>query len=282
MVIESRVEHPLLPFRVFLNRTRASSFVAMFLAPAAMFAMFYFLSLYIQNVMGYSPLKAGLAFLPFSFGIVVAAGLASNLVNRIDARYLAGVGTLMAAGALFGFSRLPYDTDFPATNVTGNYVTDILPYILLMSFGMGMTFVPVTLTAVHHLRNEDSGIGSGVLNTMQQVGGALGLATLSTVATHIFTERGDEFAKAGAAAQQSGAPQPSADQLATFQQIAQNQIFTEGATTAFLVGAALMLGASAGRLDLPERQARGAGHRRSRGRPRRLTHPHHRSTAPPG
>ena len=77
--------------------------------------------------MGYSPLKAGLAFLPFSFGIVVAAGLASNLVNRIDARYLAGVGTLMAAGALFGFSRLPYDTSFPATNVTGNYVTDILP-----------------------------------------------------------------------------------------------------------------------------------------------------------
>ena len=118
MLIESRVEHPLLPFRVFLNRTRASSFVAMFLAPAAMFAMFYFLSLYIQNVMGYSPLKAGLAFLPFSFGIVVAAGLASNLVNRIDARYLAGVGTLMAAGALFGFSRLPYDTSFPATDVT--------------------------------------------------------------------------------------------------------------------------------------------------------------------
>jgi EmrB/QacA subfamily drug resistance transporter len=244
MVIESRVEHPLLPFRVFLNRTRASSFVAMFLAPAAMFAMFYFLSLYIQNVMGYSPLKAGLAFLPFSFGIVVAAGLASNLVNRIDPRYLAGVGTLMAAGALFGFSRLPYDTDFPATSVTGSYVTDILPFILLMSFGMGMTFVPVTLTAVHHLRNEDSGIGSGVLNTMQQVGGALGLATLSTVATHIFTQRGDEFAKAGAAASQSGAPQPSAEQMAHLQQIAQNQIFTEGATTAFLVGAALMLGAS--------------------------------------
>jgi len=244
MLIESRVEHPLLPFRVFLNRTRASSFVAMFLAPAAMFAMFYFLSLYIQNVMGYSPLKAGLAFLPFSFGIVVAAGLASHLVNRIDARYLAGVGTLMAAGALLGFSRLPYDTTFPATDVTGSYLTDILPFILLMSFGMGMTFVPVTLTAVHHLRNEDSGIGSGVLNTMQQVGGALGLATLSTVATHIFTQRGEEFAKAGEAATQAGAPQPSAEQMANFQQIAQNQIFTEGATTAFLVGAALMLGAS--------------------------------------
>ena len=90
-----------------------SSFVAMFLAPAAMFAMFYFLSQYIQNVMGYSPLKAGVAFLPFTVGIVVGAGLASNLVNRIDPRYISGVGTLIAAGALFGFSRLPYDTSFP-------------------------------------------------------------------------------------------------------------------------------------------------------------------------
>ena len=80
IVIESRVEHPLLPFRVFMNRTRASSFVAMFFAPAAMFAMFYFLSQYIQNVMGYSPLKAGVAFLPFTVGIVFGAGLASNLV----------------------------------------------------------------------------------------------------------------------------------------------------------------------------------------------------------
>ena len=105
-LIESRAEHPLLPFRIFQNRTRAESFVAMMLMPAAMFAMFFYLSLYIQNVMGYSPLKAGLAFLPFSFGIVVAAGLASNLVNRIDARYIAGIGTLVAAGALFGFSRL--------------------------------------------------------------------------------------------------------------------------------------------------------------------------------
>ena len=146
----------------------------MFLAPAAMFAMFYFLSQYIQNVMGYSPLKAGVAFLPFTVGIVVGAGLASNLVNRIDPRYIAGVGTLIAAGALYGFSTLPFDTEFPVTDVTGTYVSDILPFIIMMAVGMGLTFVPVTLTAVHHLRNEDSGIGSGVLNTMQQVGGALG------------------------------------------------------------------------------------------------------------
>ena len=90
--------HPLLPFRIFANRTRAASFVAMALLPAAMFAMFFFLSLFIQNVMGYSPLKTGVAFLPFSVGIVISAAIVSNLVSRIDARYIAGVGTLIVLG----------------------------------------------------------------------------------------------------------------------------------------------------------------------------------------
>src|SRR4051794_36466213 len=94
-VVESRVEHPLLPFRIFRNRTRAASFVAMMLLPAAMFSMFFFLSLFIQNVMGYSPLKTGVAFLPFSIGIVLSAAVVSNLVARIDARYIAGTGTLI-------------------------------------------------------------------------------------------------------------------------------------------------------------------------------------------
>ncbi|PUA80884.1 MFS transporter [Nocardioides currus] len=241
-LVESRVEHPLLPFRIFTNRTRASSFVAMFLAPAAMFAMFYFLSQYIQNVMGYSPLKAGVAFLPFTVGIVVGAGMASNLVGRINPRYISGVGTLLAASALFGFSRLPYDTTFPVSDVTGTYVTDIMPFIVLMAFGMGLTFVPVTLTAVHHLRAQESGIGSGVLNTAQQVGGALGLAVLSTVATQTFTDRGAELARAGAAA---GGQAPSPDVVEKMQMIAQQQVFTEGSTQAFLVGSVLMLAASA-------------------------------------
>jgi EmrB/QacA subfamily drug resistance transporter len=226
--VESRVEHPLLPSRVFLNRTRAASFGAMFLAPAAMFAMFFYLSQYIQNIMGYSSLKAGVAFLPFCFGLVFAAGLASNLINRFDPRYLAGVGTLLAAAGLFWFSRLPYDTSFPVNPVEGSYAADVLPGILLMSVGMGLVFVPLTLTAVHHLRDEDSGIGSGVLNTMQQVGGALGLALLSTLATQTFTDRSHELAQAG-----------GLDPAAT------GQIFTEGATNAFLLGAIMMTAASA-------------------------------------
>ena len=203
-IVESRAEHPLLPIRIFQNRTRAASFVAMMLMPAAMFSMFFYLSLYIQNVMGYSPLKAGFAFLPFSAGIVVAAGLSSNLINRIDPRYIAGVGTLMAGAALFGFSRLPYDTSVPDHGrAPASYLTDILPFIVLMSLGMGMTFVPLTLTAVHHVRAEDSGIGSGVLNTMQQVGGALGLATLATVATHVWSDTGE---RSSAAAREGRGP----------------------------------------------------------------------------
>ncbi|MGZ4448057.1 MAG: MFS transporter [Nocardioides sp.] len=237
-IVESRVEHPLLPFRIFANRTRAASFVAMMLLPAAMFAMFFYLSQYIQNVMGYSPLHAGFAFLPFSAGIIVAAGVTSNLVSRVDPRFLAGTGTLMAAVALFGFSRIPHDTTMPLTDVHASYATDVLPFILLMSLGMGATFVPVTLTAVHHVRAEDSGIGSGVLNTMQQVGGALGLATLSTVFTHVFTNTVGDLSSQAASA---GGPAPTQQQAQAFQSVLLHQSFTDGATTAFWVGSIMAL-----------------------------------------
>ncbi|MFY0407995.1 MFS transporter [Solicola sp. PLA-1-18] len=239
-VVESRVKHPLLPTRVFANRTRATSFGVMMLVPAAMFAMFYFLSLFIQLVVGYSPLHTGFAFLPFSFGIVIGAGLSSNLVNRIDPRFIAGTGTLMAAGALFGFSRLSVPTgasDLLALGANGNlgdgvnYWASIFPFIMLMSVGMGAVFVPLTLTAVHHLRAEDSGIGSGVLNTMQQVGGALGLAILGTVSVHFASGTKADLVRDLTA---QGLPRQGAEGLAFVGS------FTEGATAAFLVGAVLI------------------------------------------
>lgn len=246
LVIESRVDHPLLPTRIFANRTRATSFVAMMIAPAAMFAMFYFLSLYIQQIMGFDSFEAGLAFLPFSFGIVIGAGLASNLISRIDARWLAGTGTLLAAVALFMFSRISVDDSAGAVlealnsgEVLGSDVSywgSIFPWIVLMATGMGMTFVPLTLTAVHHVQAEDSGIGSGVLNTMQQVGGALGLAILSTVSLHFMNNRGDELAGPLA---EAGLP-PEALEYGIFQ-----GTFTDGATSAFFVGSLMMLAASA-------------------------------------
>ncbi len=125
-----------------------------------------------------------------------------------------------------------------------DYTADLLPFILLMAFGMGLTFVPLTLTAVHHLRAEDSGIGSGVLNTMQQVGGATGLALLATLATQVFTDRGAELAAAGQAAAAQGGPQPTPEQAQALQLAIQGQVFAEGSTQAFLLGTGLMLAAS--------------------------------------
>ncbi|MCX6400170.1 MAG: MFS transporter [Propionibacteriales bacterium] len=247
--IESRVEHPLLPVRIFANRTRATSFAAMMIAPAAMFSMFFFLSLFIQQIMGFSSLEAGFAFLPFSFGIVIGAALSSNLISRVDPRFLAGTGTLLAATALFMFSRIPIDESPKAVlsaladgGADVNYWTHIFPFIIMMAVGMGLVFVPLTLTAVHHVRAEDSGIGSGVLNTMQQVGGAIGLATLSTVALHFTNKQASDVAgpMADAIGANGGQADPSFLQAAIF-----SSSFPEGATHAFLAASILMLAASA-------------------------------------
>ncbi len=258
IVVESRTDHALLPLRIFQSRTRAASFLAMMLAPAAMFAMFYFLSLFIQQVVGYSSLRTGFAFLPFSFGIVIGAGLSSNLVNRVDPRFIAGTGTLLASFSLFMFSRISIDdsTGSVLGAVTGgatagadlNYWTNIFPFILTMAIGMGLTFVPLTLTAVHHVRTEDSGVGSGVLNTMQQIGGAIGLASLSTVAAHFINNRADQVGGAIGRGLTTAGVDPSAVVPGTDQTFLGSAVFqatfTEGATNAFLVGSIMMLGAS--------------------------------------
>jgi EmrB/QacA subfamily drug resistance transporter len=248
VVVERRAEHPLLPFRILTNRTRGTAFVAMMIVPAAMFAMFFFLSLFVQNVMGYSPLQTGVAFLPFSFGIVIAATVSSKLMTTVDPRWLAGIGTAMAGAALLGFSRLSID-DSPGhllkvlsaggdlgSNVS--YWMDIFPFIVLMSLGMGATFVPMTLAAVHGVSDRDSGIGSGVLNTMQQVGGALGLATLSTVAVHFTQARTDELIPALSKL----APQMDPSAVGGLAGLAG---FTTGAAHAFLTGAFMIWTASA-------------------------------------
>jgi EmrB/QacA subfamily drug resistance transporter len=264
MLVELRVEHPLLPFRVFANRSRAASFAAMMLLPAAMFSMFFYLSLFIQNVMGYSPLKAGFAFLPFSIGIIISATIVSKLVNRIDARYIAGIGTLTAAVALYGFSRLSVpDSGQDVLNAVSqgqylgsdvSYWTQILPFVFLMALGMGAVFVPLTLTAVHHLRPEDAGVGSGVLNTMQQVGGAFGLAALSTVGSHFTNAHISQIAPTiaqglhslpqnvtSALMERLGATSPEA----LVGTLAYLGGFPTGATHAFLVGVFMMLAGSA-------------------------------------
>jgi EmrB/QacA subfamily drug resistance transporter len=244
IAIERRVEHPLLPLRILTNRTRATAFVAMMIVPAAMFAMFYFLSQFVQNVMGYSPLNTGFAFLPFSFGIVFGATLASKLATKVDPRWVAGTGTALAGVALLMFSRLSVDDSTAnVLKVAANgghlgssvsYWADLFPFIVLMAVGMGLTFAPMFLAAVHRVDHRDSGVGSGVLNTMQQVGGALGLATLSTVAVHSIQDKAASlFASIG-----SGGGTPDPAMVAKLQDVIGKQAaFTDGATNAFLTGA---------------------------------------------
>jgi len=145
----------------------------MFLAMSGMFAMFFFNTLYIQRILGYGPLKAGLAFLPFTAGIMVSAGIASQFAPRLGVRIVAGTGMALSAAGLLLLTQLP---------VHGSYVTNVLPAILLAALGIGAVFMALTLIATTGLEAEDQGLASGIFNTSQQVGGALGLAVLSTLA----------------------------------------------------------------------------------------------------
>jgi Na+/melibiose symporter-like transporter len=135
--------------------------------------MFFFNTLFLQRVLGFSALEAGLAFLPFTAGIIVGATLSQQLIPRLGAREVPLIGLAMAAGGMLLFLRLTPDS---------TYVTDILPGILITSIGMGLTFVPVTLIATSGIPVDDAGLASGLFNTSQQIGGALGLALLSTFA----------------------------------------------------------------------------------------------------
>jgi predicted MFS family arabinose efflux permease len=146
----------------------------MFLAMSGMFAMFFFNTLYLQQVLGYGPLEAGLAFLPFTAGIMISASLASQFAPRIGVRPVAVAGFLLAAAGLVLLTQLPVD---------GSYAVNVLPAILLSSLGMGAVFMPLTLIATTGLADNDQGLASGLFNTSQQIGGALGLAVLSTLAT---------------------------------------------------------------------------------------------------
>ena len=230
VVVEARSTHALMPIRILADRTRGTSFAVMLIVGAAMFAMFYFLGLYIQQVLGYSPLKSGFAFLPFSFGIVIAAQIASALMTRVDPRWISGVGTLLAATGMLGFAQLDVDS---------SYTTGLLPWILTLSIGMGLTFVPMTLTATAGVAQEDSGVASAVLNTMQQVGGALGLATLSTVFANGAKDRGAELTAALQAKAASGAVSPEQLQTAQHQIALQAQTF--GSSHAYLVAAGMIV-----------------------------------------
>ena len=232
LVVEARSSHALMPFRVLAQRDRATSYVAMLVVGAGMFAFFYFLGIYIQTVLDYSPVKAGVSFLPFSAGIVVAAQVGSALVSRVDARWISGPGGLIAAAGMLWMARLQPDS---------TYLADLLGPMLVMSFGLGLVFVPLTLTAVAGVEKRDSGVASAVLNTMQQIGGAIGLATLSTLSARAATDRAAELA-ADLQARVAAGELP-ADQVQAAQALVQVEAFTSGATAAFVAGALMIAGA---------------------------------------
>ncbi|NGO69684.1 MFS transporter [Streptomyces boncukensis] len=174
LILQSRAAHPMMPLHLLRDRNRSGSYAAMLFLGGGMFAMFYFLTLYMQLVLGYSPVRAGFASLPFCVGMPLAAGVSSRLSARVPPRALAGPGLGLAAVGMLWFSTLAPDS---------SYAAHVLPASFVTAIGLGLCFVPLTLGAVSGVGYEDSGIASALLNTAQQIGGALGLAVLSTVST---------------------------------------------------------------------------------------------------
>jgi EmrB/QacA subfamily drug resistance transporter len=181
VVIELRTEHPLLPFSIFRLRTLRGANIAGILTGMSLFSMFLFISYYLQYVLGYSAIKTGVAYLPLTAAIIVAAGAASALVTRVGFKPTLIGGLILVAGGLFWFSRIP---------VNGSYLSNVLGPSILAGLGLGFTFVPVTIAAVTGTSGPQAGVASGLINTSQQIGGALGVAILVSVSTSRIADFG--------------------------------------------------------------------------------------------
>jgi MFS family permease len=221
--IETRTRQPITPLHLFRDRNRAGSYAIMLALAAAMFGQFFFLTLFVQDVLGYSPLRAGLAFLPITAAIVLTSQFAARSLPRIGPR------RLMTGGALLAVTGLGWLTQ---VTVTSGYVDGILAPMLVFSLGMGLLFVPLTVVAVAGVPPHEAGAASSLLNVMQQVGGSLGLSILVTV----FGTASRNEASAQVAEFLRTAPP---DAQAQFQQTGQlpapwaDQILAHGISTSF-------------------------------------------------
>ena len=213
--IENRVSNPLLPMRVLLDRNRGASYLVSLITGIGLFAMFLFLGLYLQVILHYSPVKAGFAFLPFSLGIILGAGIAAQLLPRVGPKPLIVPGLIAGSVGLLMLTRLTPDSE---------YATHVLAPMLIISVGMAFVFIPVSSTALHAISHHDAGVASAMINTSQQVGGSLGTALLNTVAV-----------TASAAYLTAHAARGQAATLAAL---------TEGYTRAFAVGAGFLFAAA--------------------------------------
>jgi predicted MFS family arabinose efflux permease len=207
VAVELRSKAPLVPFAIFRKRTITATNIVALLVAMSLFSMFFFISLYMQQVLGYSAIKSGLSYLPLAGGIIVSAGIASGLVTKIGFKPVLVMGLVLTAIGLVWFAQVDVD---------GTYLGDILFPSLLAAVGLGFAFVSMTIAAVSGTDGDEAGLASGLINTSQQVGGALGLAILASIANSrtdsLMTEAG------GAASALPGA-------------------LTEGFQIAFLVGA---------------------------------------------
>jgi EmrB/QacA subfamily drug resistance transporter len=174
LMIERRARRPLMPLRIFASRTLTAANLVIFTLGASVFAMWYFVSLYLQQVLDFSPIEAGLSFLPMTGAIIVASTFAGRLATRL------GPGRVLAVGmAIIGVGMLLFTRISP----TGSYVGDVLVPGVITTTGIGLAFVPTTIAAMAGVERSDAGLASGLVNTSRQVGGSLGLAILATLAT---------------------------------------------------------------------------------------------------
>jgi len=211
VAIELRSAAPLMPFRIFRLRTLTGANVVGLLVGASLFSAFFFISLYMQQVLGYSAIKAGLSYLPLALTIIASAGIGSQLVTRLGFKPVLAAGMAFIAAGLLWFSQV---------SVGGGFLTDVLGPSLLMATGLGFAFVTSTIAAVSGVPERESGLASGLINTSQQIGGALGLAVLATIAN----SRTDEVM-----AESGGDPGQLTSAL------------TEGFQSAFVAGSAIAL-----------------------------------------
>jgi MFS family permease len=170
--IELRAKNPLLPMRVILDRTRGGSFLSSLMVGSGLMGMFLFLTYYFQGNLGYSALKTGFAFLPFSAGIILAAGASSKIIPRTGPKPVMVIGFSAAALGMVWLTQIGAHTGF---------TTHVLPAEILISVGMGLAFVPMSSTALFGVPTHDAGVASATLNASQQIGGSLGTALLNTV-----------------------------------------------------------------------------------------------------
>jgi predicted MFS family arabinose efflux permease len=230
--IEVRSKHALLPMRVLRSRDRSGAYLIMLCVGTALFGMFFFLTIFVQNVWGYSALKTGVAYLPMVGMIMVASAVASQLVSRIGARPLLIAGSATATGGMFWLSRITENS---------HYASGLLGPMLVTAAGLGLIFVPVSLTALVRVGDRDAGVASSLLNTGQQVGGSIGLAILGTVAWSAVANSIHSQAAAAAAAAKHATVHLSAAQQAALQKAVSDHAIATGFSKGYLVSAGIAL-----------------------------------------